>query len=365
MNAPWTNNRITPTHVLMTAATLIIIGAIGYFLSAWRTVLIPVAISLIVWFLIAAAGERLHRAIGLPRGLAQLAVTCLLFLISYVVGRIIYAQFLDIQGNAARYQDTLTRLIERIGADYGFEVSDFNALFAEFNFFSFFQSLAGAATGIITTSILIFLYVLLLSFEQHLFPQKLNAVFGNKGDARKTADSTLAQIQDKVQRYLVVKTIISLMTGAISCAIMLAVGVEYAIFWAFLIFLLNYIPNIGSVIAVILPVLMTLIETESLGTTLGLALALTIVQQTFGSVIEPRLMGSSLNISPFVVLVSLTVWGSMWGITGMFLCVPLTVVAMIVMAEFPNTRPIALLLSRDGNMDAPPLLDPEDQDRHG
>ena len=134
---------------------------------------------------------------------------------------------------------------------------------------------------------------------------------------------------------------------------MLAAGVEHSIFWAFLIFLLNFIPNIGSVIAVFLPVVMTLIETESPGTALGLALALTAVQQLLGSFVEPRMMGSSLNISPFVVLVSLTVWGSMWGITGMFLCVPLTVVAMIIMAEFPNTRPIALMLSRDGNLQAP------------
>ena len=78
MNAPWSDNRVTPTHVLMTAATLVIIAAIGYFLSAWRGVLIPVAISMIVWFLIAAAGNYLHRTLGLPRWLAQVVVLSLI-----------------------------------------------------------------------------------------------------------------------------------------------------------------------------------------------------------------------------------------------------------------------------------------------
>lgn len=359
MNAPWNSTRITPTHVLMTAATLVIIGAIGYFLSSWRGVLIPVAIALIVWFLISATASRLNKAIGLPQWLAQLVVTVLLVLISYGIGRIIYSQFLAIQSQASNYQEKLGNVITRIGNQYGFEVKDVTGLFAEVNFVSFVSSIASTATGVVATSFLVLLYVLLLSFEQHLFPQKMRAMFG-MGEARKAADSTLHQIQEKIQRYVVVKTSISCLTGFLSCMIMLFAGVEHAIFWSFLIFLLNYIPNIGSVIAVFLPVIMTLIETESPGTALGLAIALTAVQQVLGSLVEPRLMGSSLNISPFVVLVSLTVWGSMWGLTGMFLCVPLTVVAMIVMAEFPNTRPIALMLSCDGNLTTPEMVASED-----
>jgi predicted PurR-regulated permease PerM len=345
----WGSNRVTPTHILITAATLVIIGAIGYFLSTWRSVLVPVAIAFMSWFLISALSYRIHKITRLPRWISQLFTIVALASLFYVAGRIIIGQFWAIQAEAPLYQAKLTSLFRDLATRVGLENSDINMVLDQFNFVALAGSLANTARGILTTSLLVLLYVLLLSLEQHLFPMKMTAIFG-KGEAHTAVQQTLTQIQRRVQSYVAVKTLVSFLTGAISCVIMLAAGVDHGIFWAFLIFMLNYIPNIGSVIAVLMPVLMTLLQTGDWGATLGLAVALTIVQQILGSIVEPRLMGSSLNISPFVVLLSLTVWGSMWGLPGMFLCVPLTVVAMIIMAEFPNTRAIALLLSRDGSL---------------
>ncbi len=351
MNNPsgWGSNRVTPTHILITAATLIIIGAIGYFLSTWRSVLVPVAIAFMAWFLISALAYRVHKITRLPRWLSQLFTIMALASVFYLSGRIILDQFIAIQAEAPVYQAKLTALFRDLAQYFGLDDTDINMVLDQFNFVALAGRLANAARGFLTTSLLVLLYVLLLSLEQHLFPRKISAIFG-EGEARATAEQTLTQIQRRVQSYVAVKTLVSFLTGALSCIIMIVAGVEHGIFWAFLIFMLNYIPNIGSVIAVLLPVLMTLLQTGDWGATIGLALALTIVQQILGSIVEPRLMGSSLNISPFVVLLSLTVWGSMWGLPGMFLCVPLTVVAMIIMAEFPNTRALALLLSRDGSL---------------
>ena len=138
------------------------------------------------------------------------------------------------------------------------------------------------------------------------------------------------------------------MTGIISYIIMWLFSLDYAIIWAILIFILNYIPNIGSIIAVIFPVIMGLLQFGDLTTVGGLTAALGVVQLAIGNFIEPRLMGNQLNISSFVVLVALGVFGSIWGIAGMFLSVPLTVVIMIILSHFDTTRFIAVMLSGDG-----------------
>lgn len=129
---------------------------------------------------------------------------------------------------------------------------------------------------------------------------------------------------------------------------MVAIGVDYAEFWALIIFLLNYIPTIGSMLAVLFPSMLAIVQ---FGTVLHPVLTLCLlggVQFAIGNLIEPRLMGRSLNLSPLVIMLALTFWGAIWGITGMLLCVPITVILMIIFSEFKQTRPIAIMLSADG-----------------
>ncbi|MCB0083127.1 MAG: AI-2E family transporter, partial [Caldilineaceae bacterium] len=158
----------------------------------------------------------------------------------------------------------------------------------------------------------------------------------------------MRSIHEQIQTYITVKTIVSLITALVSFAAMILFDLDYAVVWALLIFILNFIPNIGSVVAVAFPVLMALLQFGDWTTVGALALALIIIQMINGYFIEPRMMGNQLNLSPFVVLVSLGVFGAIWGITGMFLSVPLTVILMIVFSHFDSTRPIAVLLSGDG-----------------
>jgi predicted PurR-regulated permease PerM len=128
------------------------------------------------------------------------------------------------------------------------------------------------------------------------------------------------------------------------------VGVDFASFWAVLIFLLNFIPTIGSIIATAFPSVLTLIQFDTLGPFIITVSILTTIQFCIGSLVEPKLMGNRLNLSPIVILLSLGLWGSIWGIPGMFLCVPITVIMMIVCSYFPNTRPAAVLLSGNGRV---------------
>lgn len=128
------------------------------------------------------------------------------------------------------------------------------------------------------------------------------------------------------------------------------VGLDFAGFWALLIFVLNFIPNIGSLVATILPTLLALVQFDTLVPFMIIGIGVGTTQLIIGNFIEPPLMGRSLNISPLVVLLSLVLWGSMWGIPGMFLCVPITVVLMIILYQFESARWIAVALSKNGNV---------------
>ena len=130
------------------------------------------------------------------------------------------------------------------------------------------------------------------------------------------------------------------------------VGVDFAETWALLIFVLNYIPNIGSIVAVAFPALLALVQFETLGPFIILVISLTAIQLAIGSVLEPMLMGNTLNMSPFAIILALAFWGTIWGIVGMFLSVPIMVMVMIVCAHVPSWRWVAILLSKDGQIPA-------------
>src|SRR5690606_19361191 len=145
-------------------------------------------------------------------------------------------------------------------------------------------------------------------------------------------------------------------TTSLTYATMLALGLDNALFWAFVIFILNYIPTIGSILAAILPALFAVAQPnwpawmpeDPMWSAAIVFLGVSVWQFLIGNFVGRRMMGDSLNISALVVLLSLAVWGALWGLPGMFLSAPLTVLIMIVLNQIPGTRWIAILLSDDG-----------------
>jgi predicted PurR-regulated permease PerM len=158
---------------------------------------------------------------------------------------------------------------------------------------------------------------------------------------------TFKDITEKVQRYIITKFLISLSVGLIVGIILRIFNIEFFILWAAFAVLLNFIPNIGSVIAVILPSLMALVQYESFGYAIFLAVVLIIVQNIIGNIIEPKIFGDRLGLNPLVILLSLLLWGYIWGIIGMFLSVPLTAIIKIVFSNSSskNMRFITDLMS--------------------
>ena len=160
----------------------------------------------------------------------------------------------------------------------------------------------------------------------------------------------IKKIDASVSRYLAIKTLVSLLTGLLSFIALLFIGVDAPFFWAFLIFVLNFIPSIGSLIATFFPAFFALLQFGEFTPAILVLSIVGVIQIVLGNFLEPRIMGTSMNISPLVVFLTLILWGMMWGIAGMLLSVPITVILIIIMAEFKDTRPIALLLSRRGQI---------------
>jgi len=207
---------------------------------------------------------------------------------------------------------------------------------------SIISFLTGGVTsfmGFLGQAILVLIYTLFMLFESTRFHEKAEEAFGKDSPVF----DTLHAIGHDVQIYMLWKTVISLITGGITALVCTAFGVDFPLFWGILAFGFNYIPNIGSVISSILPALLALFQFDTPFRALGLLATLVVFQNLMGSLIEPRLMGKSLSISPLVLLLSLVFWGWIWGIVGMILAVPIAVTLKIIAMHTPGFDRVGIL----------------------
>jgi AI-2 transport protein TqsA len=212
---------------------------------------------------------------------------------------------------------------------------------------SYADTILSSAATVVAGIVLIFFFTLLMLIEAPRWGEKLKTVTRDH-DEIGWARSVTA-IAQRFRWYLVVRTILGAITGTLYGLWTWAFGLEFALVWGLLGFLLNYIPTLGSIVAGVLPVLFAFF-TKDIGTALIIAAGLLVIEQVMGNFVDPRLQGKQLSLSPLVVLFSLLVWGWIWGIPGALLAVPLTVLITIVFAHVSGLRKIALLLSDETDM---------------
>lgn len=199
--------------------------------------------------------------------------------------------------------------------------------------------------GILTNSFLIMLTVIFILLEASSFQQKVRAAFGDP----KGTIAQFSKISDAVNNYLAIKTLVSLGTGIIVASWVAILGIDFPVIWGLLAFLLNFIPNLGSIIAAVPPVLLGFIQ-FGLGRALLVALGYGIVNVVFGNVVEPKLMGRKLGLSTLVVFLSLVFWGWVWGPVGMLLSVPITMVVKIALESSPSTHWLSIMLDSESSV---------------
>ena len=202
---------------------------------------------------------------------------------------------------------------------------------------------AGAAASVVSLILLILAMAILGLHEVRSFRRKSQEAFGeSKG---RHLIETVEAIVSKYQRYLWARTVAALVQGVTVWLFSLIMGLDFALVWGLIAFLLNYIPTIGSVVAVVPPVLFSLIQFDSLGRPLAVLLGMALLQLLCGNYIDPLIQGKLLKLSPVVVLASVVFWGWVWGIPGALLGVPITIGAVIATDHFPQTRWIARMLA--------------------
>lgn len=348
------NKDLKRQRAISVSLAILAVVAVFYVLAVGKKVLVPLAVAVMIWYIINA----LSRAYARWRPGTSNQQNWLTLLASLVTIGVVVTLVVDMVNNnisqvsaaAPTYKANVDRLLERFGGVFGLEaLPSIPQLYESIDLAPLVSNFAKFLTSVAGKAGLILIYVLFLLIEQKTFPTKLRALFPD-ADRHNEVQDVLHQTQEDIQTYIWIKTLASFATGIFSYMVLRWVGVDYAEFWAFTIFLLNYIPTVGSIVATIFPALLTLIQFDTIAPFVIVVVSLTLIQFVIGSLLEPRLMGSSLNLSPLIVVLSLTLWGSLWGVAGMFLCVPITVMLMIVLAHFESTRPIARLLSGNGKL---------------
>ena len=290
-----------------------------------------------------------------PHGLSVAIVLVGITVIFFGFGELIGTQLSSFSADAPKYEQKIENLENSFfqsAEKKGFNISKNNIGNAinPSKVMSITAGLLGQLGGVMGSVFTIFFLVLFLLMELNVIFNKAKAIIINSDNSL----SFLNTIGDNIRHYLSIKTLTSLLTGGLVWIGLSILGVEYAIIWSFIAFLLNYIPNIGSIIAAFPAILFALIQLGVSGA-IWTTIIFVVVNMIIGNVIEPKIMGKGLGLSTFVVFLSLIFWGMLLGTVGKFLAIPLTMSLKILFEQKQSTRWIAVLLGTDE--DANKMLD--------
>jgi AI-2 transport protein TqsA len=333
--------------VCLVIMTVIAVAGALYWL---RPVMIPFILAVVVWLGLAASTEFQIRRLKVPRLMALPVTLVLGGVLLAGLGSLISASVGELAANSASYNQKFSQLLLRLTAVFPDQAGPvLEAVRVE----NLSKIAVSAVSGLLANTTNAVLTILSQSFLVALFVVFL--ALGAAGQ-RRSASGAWAEIERRIQSYIVIKAAISALTGIVVFAVLALLGVPLALVFGLFAFVLNFIPNVGSLIATLLPIPVVLGTPEISMTTAVLAIGLpAIIQGLVGNLIEPMLMGESLDLHPIAILLALIFWGMLWGIVGMLLATPITAMMKILLEQHEGSRPLADLLA--GRVDA--LRSPE------
>ena len=382
------NNRTWLTAGIWVIATV----AIGMVLTQGARILAPFAMAVFVWLVMEGFARAIRRPFpNLPGWLAYLFAVIIVVMSIVIFIGVIRGAVEEFVTKSADYERHINDIIEQVytqlnllapadaAAAAGPVAAPGEAIPAvpipnpeaamsaqpptvaqllSSNATSIAQIAGNVASSLVGDMVLVFIYVAFLIVSAGAFSKQLDEIFKRPKD-RTRARLIGQEIRRTMEQYLWVQTALSIVSTLLTYVTLLIIGLDNALFWAFVIFVLNFIPTVGSIIATILPTLFAVVQPlsawpdwmpdDSLLCAVIVFLGVSVWQFLIGNFVAPRMQADSLNLSPLVVLLSLAVWGALWGPAGMFLSAPLTVMVMIVLGQVPGARWIAVLLSANGN----------------
>ena len=331
---------------------VIAFGIVLYMLIAAKFVLISLFIAIILFSLTSDAINSIARLrigpIGISNGVASVVAVLLIASALLSLAGLVLAQVNMVVTTTLTYTDQAQRAIAQAFSWMGDDVEQaVLASMRTIEFSGYIRTAAGQAGNILSGAVLVILFVGFLFAERLWFSTKLVNLIGDADQAERVG-GIIGSIIRSVNYYLLVKTFVSAITGALVFGVMTLFGLELAAAMGILTFVLNFIPNLGSIFATVIVGLVAYVQVADLGTALMIFALAGAIQFSVGNVIDPMLMGRALRLSSFGIIISLAFWGLVWGVVGMFLAVPIMVGVMIVCSHIPPLRPVAVLLSREG-----------------
>lgn len=375
----------------MTAGVWIIATvAIGVVMNQGAKILAPFAMSIFVWLVMEGFARAIRRPFPhIPNWLAHAFAIAVVAVGIIAFASIMRGAIVEFTDRAGEYESRINSLIEQtyhaLGLAGGPQLSaatlaaappdslpavhiaepppvqtgkppTLSELFYSDTTLGLAQAAANSVSGLIGDIVIIMIYVAFLYVTANSFKGRFDRIFSREED-RERAHMVGRDVRRTMEQYLWVQTSLSIINSALTYVTLLALGLHNALFWAFVIFVLNYIPTIGSIVAGTLPALFAFVQDDwpaympqdELWCAVAVFFGVSVWQFLIGNFVGPRMMANRLNLSALVVLLSLAVWGALWGLPGMFLSAPLSVLIMIVLAQIPGARWIAVLMSADGN----------------
>ena len=323
-----------------------LIGATSLFVPLIIAIFLSILLNPLINFL-----EKFHIPHILAVIITILAAIIIIFTIYESIGRSVNTFLNGFSKYSQKFESLARRLMDLFGISPAVLSGELKFLddphaakiMDELSLSGLFYSILNFLTRFITQLISVFLFLLFILLGRGEMINKLKTGFS--ASTSEKFIKIYENITNQVQKYLGIKTLISFMTSLVVMGVLLLFGVDFILVWGILTFLFNFIPNIGSIVASLLPLLFAMIQFENPILVLWLGICLVVVQFFFGNILEPKIMGERINLSTLVILFALLFWGYIWGIPGLFLAVPMTVIIKIIFENIDQLKPIAVLIS--------------------
>lgn len=328
---------------------IIVVFLFGLLLKEAKPVFFPFFLAVMLYFLMSPALDYLTR-LKIPKAVSILFLVIITFFIFYLLGALFYSSGKSFAAELPKYGQRFQSIIDSIQMklqmpQIEWETLDWTKQFDLGKVGGFVLSSLGPFFSFMANLFLVFIFLIFILSGRGKVKNKVVNYYPKEKSERFI---TMAQnIDSQIQRYIAIKTLVSFFTGVFAGIVLVIWGLDFAIVFAFLTFILNYIPNIGSFIATVFPVAIAIFQYDTIWPAIWICVILITLQQVMGNFVEPRLMGKGLGLSPLVVLFSLFFWGWLWGIPGMILATPMTAIVKIVCSNIPELRVVAALMSKD------------------
>lgn len=343
----------TPVVASSYALGFIVIFLAVYVLNLAAGIMVPLVMAVFIWYLINAIARFIGNWTKFSRFVCFAIAIALLLLGMWGIFELIRDNVSKVAAVAPDYQANFEKLKPKVLVLFGLDhVPTLPEIVQHIDLADILKRVAGLFTGIAGKTVEVLFFTGFLLYEQKFFNRKMEEMIKDHRLEVKIRD-ILRNIDIKIQRYIAVKTLISALAGIATYIILSIVGQNFAAFWGLMAFFLHFIPYVGTFAAIALPSIMALVQFGEPQMFIEVAVSLSVILMLIGHILDPRLLGETMNLSPICIILSLAMWEMIWGVPGMFLAIPLLAIIVITMSQFEATRPFAILMSKNGILEKP------------